>query len=37
MTLVPFHNILNILKEHDDAVDADCVIQTIFYKDIIFG
>jgi len=37
MTLVPLHNLLNILKEHDDAVDADCVIQTIFYKDVIFG
>jgi hypothetical protein len=37
MAQVPLHNLLNILKENDDAIDADCVIQTIFYKDIIFG
>jgi hypothetical protein len=34
---VPFRNLSNILQETDDVYDADAVIQTIFYEEIIFG
>ena len=35
--LAPARNIMNILDETDDAEDADIIIQTVFYQDIIFG
>lgn len=37
MPNVPTDNILNIIAENDDANDADVVIQTIFFNEIIFG
>ena len=37
MPNVPTDNILNIIAENDDAIDADVVLQTIFFNDIIFG
>ena len=29
--------LLNIIQEQDDADDADVVIQTVFFKEVIFG
>jgi hypothetical protein len=37
MNNVPFHNINNILQSEDDAYDADAIIQTVFFQDVIFG
>jgi hypothetical protein len=37
MSLVPPERILNMIHEVDDAIDADVILQTILYKDIIFG
>lgn len=37
MSNVPTDNILNIIAENDDAIDADVVLQTIFFNEIIFG
>ena len=37
MSKVPLRSIANIIGETDDADDADAVIQTIFYGEIIFG
>jgi hypothetical protein len=37
MELVPAKNLLNIINEEDDADDADIVLQTLFYGDVIFG
>ena len=33
----PFRNLSNILEENNDADDADAVIQTVLYGEIIFG
>jgi hypothetical protein len=30
-------NLLNIINENDDVIDADCVIQTVLFGEIIFG
>ena len=37
MPNVPIHNIENIIRCHDDAYDADAIIQTVFFQDIMFG
>ncbi len=37
MELVPARNLLNIINEEDDADDADIVLQTLFYGEVIFG
>ena len=33
----PIENLTNIINQNDDATDADCVLQTVFFEDIIFG
>ena len=33
----PIENLLNIIKEEDDAWDADAVLQTVFFNEIIYG
>lgn len=33
----PIRNLLNIHEEQDDAEDADAVIQSVLYSEIIFG
>jgi hypothetical protein len=35
--LAPIEAILNFVKEQDDAGDADLVLQTVFYKEVLFG
>jgi hypothetical protein len=37
MSNVPIHNLTNIIEGNDDAYDADAIIQTIFFQDIVFG
>jgi len=37
MSEVPQDNLDNIINENDDAIDADCVLQTIFFGEIMFG
>jgi hypothetical protein len=34
---VPAKNLLNIIEENDDVIDADIVLQTVFFEEIIFG
>ena len=34
---VPIKNLLRIIEEEDDADDADAVLQTVFFKEIVFG
>jgi hypothetical protein len=34
---VPVKNLLTIIEENDDIVDADIVLQTVFFEEIIFG
>lgn len=33
----PVEKLMNILNEVDDVIDADCVLQTVWYEEIIFG
>lgn len=37
MNKVPLNAIMQMINEEDDATTADIIIQTIFYKEIIFG
>ena len=37
MELVPVKNLLNIINEEDDVDDADAVLQTLFFGEVIFG
>lgn len=37
MSLVPMRHMMNAINEDDDAETADVILQTIFYKDTIFG
>ena len=37
MDQVPTQRLLNIINEEDDAEDADVVLQTLFYGEVIFG
>jgi hypothetical protein len=34
---VPVRNLLNIHTQQDDVIDADAVLQTVFFEEIIFG
>ena len=33
----PLHHLTNMIEENDDAETADIILQTVFYKEIIFG
>ena len=34
---VPARNLINIDTENDDAIDADVVIQTVFFGEVVYG
>lgn len=34
---VPARNLINIETENDDAIDADVVIQTVFFGEVVYG
>jgi hypothetical protein len=33
----PIEHLMDMIKEEDDATTADVIIQTVFYKEVIFG
>jgi hypothetical protein len=33
----PTEHLMDMIKENDDAVTADVIIQSVFYNDVIFG
>lgn len=33
----PIDNLLNIVKEQDDSCDADAILQSVLFEEIIFG
>jgi hypothetical protein len=35
--LADAQTILDMLNENDDAITADCILQTVFFKEIVFG
>jgi len=37
MKYTPQQNLLNIISENDDSIDADAILQSVLFKDIIFG
>jgi hypothetical protein len=37
ISLTPIDHLMNMITENDDAETADVIIQTVLYKDIIFG
>jgi len=37
MNNVPIENLLNIINERDDVIDADVVLQTVFFNEVIYG
>ncbi len=34
---IPIRHLMDMINEEDDAVTADVVIQSVFFKDVIFG
>lgn len=36
MALVPTFHLMDMLNEKDDAITADAILQTIFFKDIVY-
>ena len=37
VSLTPMRHLINMVNENDDAETADVIIQSVLYKDIIFG
>ena len=35
--LTPTRHLMDAINEQDDGDTADCILQTVFFKDIIFG
>ena len=33
----PIDHLMDMIEERDDAITADCIIQTVFYSEVIFG
>ena len=33
----PLNHLMDMIEERDDAVTADCIIQSVFYNEVIFG
>jgi len=37
VALTPLSHLMDAVNETDDAVTADCILQTVFFKEIVFG
>ena len=37
VAMTPLRHLMDAINEHDDADTADCILQTVFYKEVIFG
>ena len=35
--LTDARHLLDMINENDDAITADCILQTVFFKEIVFG
>ena len=35
--LTPHNHLMDMINEGDDAITADCILQTVFFGDVIFG
>lgn len=37
VALTPIRHLMDAINEEDDADTADCIVQSVFFKDVIFG
>lgn len=37
VSLTPLNHLTNMINENDDAETADCILQTVFLEDIVYG
>jgi len=37
VAMTPLRHLMDAINENDDADTADCILQTVFYKEVIFG
>ena len=37
MPRVPLVNLVNVIEQRDDAEDADIILQTVFFNEVIYG
>ena len=37
VSLTPMHHLLDAINERGDAITGDCILQSVFFKDVIFG
>lgn len=37
VALTPIGHLMDAVNETDDATTADCILQTVFFKEIVFG
>ena len=35
--LTPIRHLMDAINEDDDAVTADCILQSVFFKEVVFG
>lgn len=37
VALTPIRHLMDAINEEDDAVTADCILQSVFFKEVVFG
>lgn len=37
VALTPIRHLMDAINEDDDAVTADCILQSVFFKEVVFG
>ena len=37
VNLTPPNHLMDMVSENDDALTGDCILQSVFYEEVIFG
>ena len=37
VALTPIRHLMDAINEDDDAITADCILQSVFFKEVVFG
>jgi hypothetical protein len=37
VALTPIRHLMDAINENDDAITADCILQSVFFKEVVFG
>ena len=37
VALTPIRHLMDAINEEDDAITADCILQSVFFKEVVFG